>query len=91
MNEGIIAAISAAITGLIAYLATNKKSDSSVESTYVENMDKLLLGYQNQLDEYRKATEALKVEVARLEERNDQLEKEVNALKKENDKLKGGK
>jgi peptidoglycan hydrolase CwlO-like protein len=82
MNEYIYQIIGAIATTIIGYVAGFRKSKNEIEGGRLENLEKSLTIYQLMIDDLSKKVEDLSTHIVRLEGT-------IDALRKENNKLKG--
>ena len=79
MIEQIIMSV---VTSLIGYFVGYRKSKNEIEGGRLENLEKSLTIYQVMIDDLSKKVEDLSIHIVRLEAT-------IDALRKENNKLKG--
>lgn len=79
MIEQIIMSV---VTSLIGYFVGYRKSKNEIEGGRLENLEKSLTIYQVMIDDLSKKVEDLTLHIVRLEAT-------IDALRKENNKLKG--
>jgi peptidoglycan hydrolase CwlO-like protein len=82
MNDYIYQIIGAIATTIIGYVAGFRKSKIENENGRLENLEKSLTIYQLLIDDLSKKVEDLSTHIVRLEST-------IDALRKENNKLKG--
>jgi len=82
MNDYIYQIIGAIATTIIGYVAGFRKSKIENENGRLENLEKSLTIYQLLIDDLTKKVEELSTHIVRLEGT-------IDALRKENNKLKG--
>jgi peptidoglycan hydrolase CwlO-like protein len=70
------------VTTLIGYFVGYRKSKNEIEGGRLENLEKSLTIYQVMIDDLSKKVEDLSIHIVRLEAT-------IDALRKENNKLKG--
>ena len=70
------------VTTLIGYFVGYRKSKNEIEGGRLENLEKSLTIYQVMIDDLSKKVEDLTIHIVRLEAT-------IDALRKENNKLKG--
>jgi peptidoglycan hydrolase CwlO-like protein len=70
------------VTTLIGYFVGYRKSKNEIEGGRLENLEKSLTIYQVVIDDLSKKVEDLSIHIVRLEAT-------IDALRKENNKLKG--
>jgi peptidoglycan hydrolase CwlO-like protein len=70
------------VTTLIGYFVGYRKSKNEIEGGRLENLEKSLTIYQLMIDDLSKKVEELSTHIVRLEAT-------IDALRKENNKLKG--
>ena len=70
------------VTSLIGYFVGYRKSKNEIEGGRLENLEKSLTIYQLMIDDLSKKVEELSTHIVRLEAT-------IDALRKENNKLKG--
>jgi peptidoglycan hydrolase CwlO-like protein len=70
------------VTTLIGYFVGYRKSKNEIEGGRLENLEKSLTIYQLMIDDLSKKVEDLSIHIVRLEAT-------IDALRKENNKLKG--
>ena len=74
--------IMSVVTSLIGYFVGYRKSKNEIEGGRLENLEKSLTIYQLMIDDLSKKVEELSTHIVRLEAT-------IDALRKENNKLKG--
>ena len=78
----IVQIIMNVVTTLIGYFVGYRKSKNEIEGGRLENLEKSLTIYQVMIDDLSKKVEDLSIHIVRLEAT-------IDALRKENNKLKG--
>lgn len=78
--NGIVAIVTAVITGVVTFLQTKKKYYADVDSSLIQNLHEAL-------DFYKKVSDDNKIRLEEISEKNMQLEEEIKELREQVFKL----
>lgn len=78
---GGVGVVSGAISAFVSYLVTRKKYESEVQTNDINNMSQSLDFWVKTSENQKQELEQLHEKCAKLQERNDQLERDIAELK----------